>query len=109
MTDFFLGVIALAVVVMAAIQVTVVVFAARAVRRLDRIADRLEQDIQPVLASLQAVAADAARATALAAAQIERASTWLEGLKGLLATIRDMKAPQAKASGSVEDDALFIG
>ena len=109
MTDFFLGVIAAAVVVMAAIQVAVVVFAARAARRLDRLADRFERDIQPVVASLQAVAADAARATALAAAQIERASVWLDGLKSILSTIRDLKSTPGNASGSGEDEALFIG
>ena len=109
MTDFFLGVIAAAVVVMAAIQVAAVVFAARAARRIDRIADRFERDIQPVLASLQAVAADAARASALAASQIERASVWLEGLKGILGAIQNMKTTESRRAGVEDDDALFIG
>jgi hypothetical protein len=136
-TDLFLGVIAAAVLVMAAIQVAAVVAVARAARRIDRIADRFERDIQPVVASLQALTADAARATALAVTQVERADrlfsdlsrrveqtlvtvqetllaparegfAWLSGLKAVLATLRDLK-PSPQPAGVDEDDALFIG
>jgi hypothetical protein len=62
-TDVFLGVIAIAVLIMAVIQVAAVIVALRVARRLDRFADSLEQGIRPVVASLQALTADAARAT----------------------------------------------
>lgn len=135
----FLGLIAAAVLVMAAIQVAAIVLAARAARRLDRLADRLEQDIRPVVTSLQALTADAARATALAANQVERADrlfsdlavrveqtlaavqenlitparegfAWLAGLKAVLAAFRDLRAPARPRPAGVEDEeALFIG
>ena len=72
MSDTFLGVIALAVLVMASIQVALVVMAVRATRRVGRLADRLEEDLRPVVSSLQSVAADAARAASAAASQVER-------------------------------------
>jgi len=71
-SDAFLGVIALAVLVMASIQVALVVMAVRATRRVGRLADRLEEDLRPVVSSLQSVAADAARAASAAASQVER-------------------------------------
>ena len=67
MSEIFLGVIAGAVVVMAVVQVGSIVFAARAVRRLEHLVHQLEHDVRPMVASLQALTADAARATALAA------------------------------------------
>ena len=67
MNDLFLGVIAAAVLVMAIIQVAAIVYAARAARRLGEAFARLEQDVRPILASLQALSADAARATRVAA------------------------------------------
>ncbi|MGH9253771.1 MAG: hypothetical protein ACRD3C_04295 [Vicinamibacterales bacterium] len=94
MSEVFLGVIAVAVLVMAAIQVAVVIIAVRATRRLDRFADRLEQDIRPVVASLQALTADAARATSV--------------FKAILAIFRGPRKDDR--AGSVdEEDPLFIG
>ena len=77
MTDLFLGIIAAAVVVMAGIQVTVIVFAARAARRIGEVAARLEEGVLPVLTNLQKVSADAARVSGVAAAQAERADQLL--------------------------------
>jgi len=92
-SEVFLGLIAAAVLVMAAIQVAAVVIAARLARRLDRFADRLEEDIRPVVASLQALTADAARATAV--------------FKAILGIFRGpQKEPTAAAE---EEDPLFIG
>jgi len=72
-TDLFLGVIALAVLVMAIIQVAAIVFAARAARRVGEAVARLEHDVRPIVTNLQSISADAARATAIAAAQVDRA------------------------------------
>lgn len=63
MSDLFLGLIAAAVLIMAAIQVAAILVALRFIRRLDRFADRLEHEIRPVAASLRALTADATRAT----------------------------------------------
>jgi len=67
-----LAVIAAATAVMAAVQVGVVVFALRLARRVDALGTRLEQEVRPILANLQNVSSEAARATALAATQVER-------------------------------------
>ena len=139
MSDVFLGVIAVAVLVMAVVQVAAVAFAARAARRLERLAARLEQDVQPIVASLSAVTADAARASAVAAAQVERADrlftdlstrveqvlvsvqevlvapareglSWLNGLKAVLGAFREGRpSASARRPGVEDEDALFIG
>jgi hypothetical protein len=93
-TDVFLGVIAVAVLVMAVIQVGAVVIAVRLARRLDRFADRLEQDIRPMVASLQALTADAARATSV--------------FKAILAIFRGPQK-EARPAAADEEGPLFIG
>lgn len=75
MTDWsaiFLGVIALSVSVMAAIQVGIIVYGARLARRVDALAGQVDREIKPLLTHLNAIGEEAARATALAAAQVER-------------------------------------
>ena len=139
MTDVFLGIIALAVLVMAVIQVAAVVFAARAARRVDRLADRLEQDLRPIVSNLQALTAEAARASALAVVQVERADrmftdlgvrveqilasvqdsliapardgfAWLAGVKAALSAFRELRQGNGPRPAAVdEEDALFIG
>jgi len=69
----FLGVIAAAVVVMAVIQVGAIIAAARLAQRVNRLAQDLERDMAPIVANLQTIGAEAARASALATAQVERA------------------------------------
>jgi hypothetical protein len=124
--DVWLALIALGVLVMAGVQVAAAVFAARAASRIERLANRLEADIGPVVASLQSLSADAARVTALAAAQVERADrlfadlakkveqtfdfSFLSGLKAVFTAFRDLRDAQRKRGSTVEDeDALFIG
>ena len=139
MTELFLGIIALAVLVMAAIQVAAVVLAARTARRVDRLADRLEQDLRPIVNNLRTATAEAARASSLAAGQLERADrlfadlgtrvegilasvqdtliaparegfAWLSGLKAALAAFRELREQtQPRPAPVDEDDALFIG
>ena len=139
MTEFFLGIIAVAVLVMAVIQVAAVVLAARTARRVDRLADRLEQDLRPIVTNLQTMTSEAARASALAVAQLERADrlftdlgnraeqilvsvqdtliaparegfAWLTGLKAALSAFRELRESAPPSAPSVdEDDALFIG
>lgn len=77
MTDVFLGVIAVSVLVMALLQVAAAVWAARTARRVDDVMARLERDLQPIVQSLQALSADAARAAATAAVQVDRADQML--------------------------------
>jgi hypothetical protein len=137
--DLFLGVIALAVAVMAAIQVGAIIVAARLARRVDRLATQLEQDIKPVFHNLQALTTEAARAAALAAIQVERADkvfselshrvdqtlltlqsrvvaparegfAVLAGVRAALAALRDLRDTGRRRPAAVEEeDALFIG
>lgn len=68
----FLGVIALAVTVMAALQVGVAIAGLRLARRVESIATQVDREIKPLLVNLTAVSQDAARAAELAAVQVER-------------------------------------
>jgi hypothetical protein len=138
-SDVFLGVIAAAVLVMAVVQVAVVVMAARAAKSINRLTTQLEQDIRPLLVNLQAMTSEAARATAIAAAQVERVDrlftdmsarldqtlnsvqhavvgatrggAWMAGIKAAFSALRDLRsAPRRRRPASVEEeDALFIG
>jgi hypothetical protein len=137
-SDVFLGIIAAAVLVMAVIQVAVAVMAARAAKSISRLTTQLEQDIRPLVVNLQAMTAEAARATAIAAAQVERADrlftemsarldhtlntvqhavvgatrggAWVAGIKAALAAFRDLRsAPRRRPASVEEEDALFIG
>lgn len=138
MTNLFLGIIAVAVAIMAVIQVAAIVFAMSAARRIGQVADRIEQDLRPVMSNLQAISAEGARAANLAAAQMERADkifgefsrraeqvmaaipsllgpagkgfAFLNGLKAVLAAIQELRRSSRRgAAHSEEEDALFIG
>jgi len=137
-TNVFLGIIAVAVLVMAAIQVAAIVFAVSAARRIGQVADRLERDLRPVVSNLNTITSEAARMTTLAAAQVERADrmfadlgrrveqamsavpallgpagkgfSFLNGIKAALAAIHELRRSSRRASSHPdEDDALFIG
>ena len=73
MNEVYLAIIAVAVAVMAIIQVAAIVMAARAARGVSEAVSRLERDVRPIVTNLQTISSDAARATASAAAQVQRA------------------------------------
>jgi hypothetical protein len=70
--ELFLGIIALAVVVMAAIQVAAIFAGIRLARRVDELATQIDREIKPLIANLSVLSSEAARAAALAARQAER-------------------------------------
>ena len=139
MTDLFLGLIAAGVVTMAIIQVAAIVFALRAARRVGDAVSRFEQDVQPIVANLQSLTSEAARATNVAATQMERATQMMsdlarrvdetaaavqssivrparegyaifQGILAALAALRTTPPPRSKRpSAADEEDALFIG
>lgn len=78
----FLGVIAAATLVTAIVQVAVVVTAGRLARRLERLADQVEQEVKPIFGHLNAIGRDASRAASLAAAQVDRADRVVADLVG---------------------------
>ena len=142
MTDLptlFLAVIAAATGVMALIQIGVLIYGARLARRVNRISDRVEREVDPFLGRAQEVSSDAARATKLAVAQVERADQMMahlarraeetldvaqqvlvaparrglaliEGLRTMFSSLREPAGPDSDETKSTgEDEALFIG
>lgn len=72
-SEAFLGVIAVATLCMALVQVGLVVAAVRLARRVSRLADELETELRPFLVNVNAIGRDVSRAVALVALQGERA------------------------------------
>lgn len=138
-TPVFLGVIAASVLVMAGIQIGLIVYGARLARRMTTLVERMEREAGPVFAHLQAIGADAARTSALAAAQMERAdrlfadvsqridettaivqeaviaparegAAVVAGLRAAMTALRDVRpGPRRRPGRLEEEDPLFIG
>jgi uncharacterized protein YoxC len=91
--NIFLGVIALATLAMAIMQIGVLVAAGRLARRIERFVDHAEQELKPIMGHLNAIGRDASRAASLASAQVERAdrviTTQVERVDRVVATFVD--------------------
>lgn len=141
MTDWsavFLGIIAVATLVMALIQVGAIVFAARLAAQVQQLASTVQQDIQPLIARANAIAEEASRTATIATAQaqkIDRLVTDLtrrvdetslviqeaiitparEGLaivaavKAGLTALRGFRDLRGRPGRVEDEDALFIG
>ena len=137
--EFFLGVIALATLTMAAIQVAVIVYGWTVARRVNRLLAQVEQQMQPLADSLNSIARDAARISSLAAGQVERVdrlvtdlthrieqtattvqdtilkplrdgAAVLAGVKAAIDVVRELaRRPGTGRRRPEEEDALFIG
>lgn len=70
--ELFLGIIALSVLVMAAIQVGVLVLGLRLAKRTEELSRQIDREIRPILANLTELSAEAARTAQLASSQVER-------------------------------------
>ena len=135
--EVFLGIIAVATVVMAVMQVGAILVVGRAARRVDRLATQIETEIKPLMANITEVSQNAVRASALAATQVERADRLFADVServdetftlvqsaivtpmregraivtavraGLLA-FRELRAARRRARPE-DEDALFIG
>ena len=136
--DVFLGIIAVATLAMAIVQIGVIVAAGRLARRVDSLAKQIEREVQPLFGHLNAIGRDASRAAALATAQVERADqlfadvatrvehaldsvqgtlgaparegrAFLAALKAAFRAIRDLRRDGRGRQGRSDDeDALFI-
>jgi hypothetical protein len=76
----FLGIIAVATLLMAVLQVGAVIAAVRLARRVERLADELHGEVKPLIARAGAIAEDAQRAASLAASQVERVDAVMSDL-----------------------------
>ena len=104
----FLGIIAVAMLASAIVQVSVLIAAGRITRRLDRIASQVEGEISPLIASLNAIGQDAARAASLATAQVERVDRLFgEAAQRLEATLSIIQT--AISAPAREGAALMVG
>jgi hypothetical protein len=137
-TEFFLGVIAAATLLTALVQVSVLVYGWMLARRVVRLLTQFESEMTGVMESLNSVARDAARATALAAAQVERVdklfgdvvsriqetaatvqkailaplregAAVVAGVRAALAVLRDLSRRSHSGAHSEDEEALFIG
>jgi hypothetical protein len=70
--ELYLGIIAIAVLIMALIQVGAIIAGVLLARRVQLLSKQIEQDIRPLIANLTGMSSEAARAAALAAKQVER-------------------------------------
>lgn len=134
--DVFLGIIAVATLATAVVQIAVLLAAGRLAKRVERLTEHLEQELKPMFGHLNGIARDAARAASLATAQVERADRMfadltvridetlntvqsavagparegtaiLAGIRAMLGSLRDMRAGRAR-SRAEDEDALFI-
>jgi hypothetical protein len=92
LTEVFLAVIALALVVMTAVQLAVLLRMARLARKAAAANEEISRELRPLIAKVHRVADDATRVSALAVVQVERvdqlvASTAAE-LQQILGVVR---------------------
>jgi hypothetical protein len=136
-TTIFLGVIAVATLTTAIVQIGVLLAAGRVAKRAERLMEMMEQEVRPILGHLNAIGNDASRAASLAAAQVERAdrafamlvdrlevtlntlqttvarpareaAAVMAGVRTALSFLRDMRANRARGRSEDHEDALFI-
>ena len=120
----------------AIVQVGVIVAAGLLVRRINRLANQVEQELKPLFTHLNAIGRDASRAASLAVAQVERVDrllgdatrrieqtlntvqativapareglALLSALRAAIEVLRDRRG-RARQRGAEEEDALFI-
>ena len=132
----FLGIIAVATLMTAVMQIVLLLAAARLVRRITTFVDDIERDIRPILGHVGAIARDASRVASLAVAQVERAdqvfteafrrvdqtfshvqsvimgalkegNALMMGVRAVMAAIRAFQRRQGRRR-SEDDEALFI-
>jgi hypothetical protein len=102
----FLGLIALATLVMAALQVALFVAAGKVTRRVERAADSIHQELRPLIEHLDAIGRDAKRASSLAAVQVERVDRLAADLAERLD--RTLHTLQSAASGGAREGAAMF-
>lgn len=81
-TNTWLGLIAVATLLIAIVQIGVLVAAGLLARRVAKLADNLEQQVKPVFQHLDTIGREASRAAALATVQVERADRLFAGVTG---------------------------
>lgn len=113
METFFLGVIAVATLAMALVQILVLIYAARAVKEAGKAVQSMQRAVEPIIASARQVSEDAARITSMAAKQVERVDSLVDGamtaLKAAIALVNFGRRGKGDTPPGEEDPGLFIG
>ena len=109
MTDWpvvWMATIAVAMVAMAVVQIVTLFLAARMMRQTTETLQQIRQDVQPIVEKANRISDDAARATALAAAQVER----IDGILDSTARRLDetLGAVQGAIVGPARQGAAFV-
>jgi hypothetical protein len=95
-STILLGLIAVATVVMAAVQIGLIVFAVRLSKRIEVLSTQIEREIGPLAERLTRVADNLQHATGLASAQVERVDRLFTGAgRGADATMALMQGAVA--------------
>ena len=107
MQDIFLGVIAVAVAVMAVMQVAALLAVMRLLRNVDGLVSQVGAEVRPLLTDLRAVAADASKATGLVLGQVERVE---QMVSDVVSKVEDgIAAFEASVVGPLRDLLGLIG
>ena len=133
----FLGIIAVATLATAVVQIGLLISAGLLARRVGRFVDEIEREVKPVIGHLQSMSKDASRAAAIAVAQVERVDAlcsdvavkidqtistihsavaaparegraWIIGFQAVMAALREFRSNQPRSRARDEDDGLFI-
>jgi hypothetical protein len=104
--ELLLGVIAVAVAIMAVVQVGAIVAGLRVVRRVEQLATDIDTSVKPLLANLTSLTGEAHKAAALASAQVER----FDKIVGDLSVRLDqtLAAAQQFVSGPARDGMAIV-
>jgi len=114
---FFLGVIAVATLGTAVVQIAVILYANRLSQqvaqlsgRVTRMVDEIERELKPLLSSANAVGRDAARVSSLAVVQAERVDRACEDVvRGVDAALTAVQRVSAVVSPTREWAAILSG
>jgi len=79
-SEIFLGIIALATLTTAVLQVGVLIAAGRAARRAEQLLERIQQELTPTFGHVNVITQDASRIVAMATTQVERVDQLLTDL-----------------------------
>jgi hypothetical protein len=137
-SDLFLGIIALATLVMALIQVGAIIAAARFGRRMQQMVVSIQEEVRPLIARANSVAEEASKTAIIASAQAQKIDklvtdltrrvdetsvvvqqavvtparetlALVAGLKAGLAALRGLRDFRGRPGRVEDEDPLFIG
>ena len=105
-SEVWLAVIAIAVALMAIVQIAMLVAGVRVARRVGRIANELETGVKPLIAHLTTVSSEASRAATMAAAQVERFDMLVTDISGRVD--RTLAAAQTFVTGPAREGMALV-